>query len=133
MSAPITLDDATVQAIAEQTALRTAELLRDERPRSILTNARRVADELGVDRSWVYAHADELGAIRLGDGPKPRLRFDLEAAREAFGCYASKQSQGSNVSAGAMSKAPSSSRGRRLPNGLPEPGSVLSVRPGSGT
>ena len=29
-----------------------------------------------VTRGWVYAHADELGAIRLGDGPRPRLRFD---------------------------------------------------------
>ena len=29
-----------------------------------------------VDRSWVYAHANELGVIRLGNGPRPRLRFD---------------------------------------------------------
>lgn len=31
---------------------------------------------LGVDREWVYRHADELGAWRLGSGPKAQLRFD---------------------------------------------------------
>lgn len=26
---------------------------------------------------WVYAHATELGAIRMGNGPKARIGFDL--------------------------------------------------------
>jgi hypothetical protein len=34
-----------------------------------------VAIYLSVDASFVYAHADELGAIRLGSGSRPRLRF----------------------------------------------------------
>jgi hypothetical protein len=38
--------------------------------------ARQVAERFNVDRGWVYAHADELGVVRLGDGPRPRLRFD---------------------------------------------------------
>ena len=38
--------------------------------------ASEVAVAFKVTRGWVYAHADELGAIRLGDGPRPRLRFD---------------------------------------------------------
>jgi hypothetical protein len=46
-----------------------------------LVDAAILAAELGVDRSWVYAHRDELGAVRLGVGSKPRLRFDPEAAR----------------------------------------------------
>ena len=39
-------------------------------------SAAQVAQWCGVDRSWVYAHADELGAARLGEGERPRLRFD---------------------------------------------------------
>jgi hypothetical protein len=35
-----------------------------------------VADLLNVGASFVYEHADEPGARRLGTGPKPRLRFD---------------------------------------------------------
>jgi hypothetical protein len=41
-----------------------------------LLTARQVAARFNVDRGWVYAHADELGVIRLGQGPRPRLRFD---------------------------------------------------------
>jgi ATP-dependent exoDNAse (exonuclease V) alpha subunit len=51
--------------------------------------ARRWADDChggrrGVPRDpgVVYAHADELGAIRLGDGPRPRLRFDPAAVTQ---------------------------------------------------
>ena len=40
-----------------------------------------VAARLGVDRDWVYAHADELGAVRLG-GSRGRLRFDLATLDE---------------------------------------------------
>jgi hypothetical protein len=43
-------------------------------------DAAALARTLGVERSWVYAHADELGAVRLG-GPGGRLRFDLEDVR----------------------------------------------------
>lgn len=41
-----------------------------------LMTAHEVAARFNVQRSWVYAHADELGVVRLGRGPKPRLRFD---------------------------------------------------------
>ena len=43
-----------------------------------------VARELGMSETWVYRHADELGVERRGNGPKARLRFDLERARAAF-------------------------------------------------
>lgn len=114
-----------VDAIAE----RVSGLLRSEPSCGRLVDAATLADALGVDRSYVYAHAGELGAVRLGDGSKPRLRFDLEAAREAMARYASKQSQGSNASAGAESVAPPAQRRRRLPNRLPEPGSILTAKP----
>lgn len=33
-----------------------------------------------IKLSWVYTHAIELGAVKLGSGAKPRLRFDPEIA-----------------------------------------------------
>jgi hypothetical protein len=44
-----------------------------------------VARRLAVHENWVYGHADQLGAIRLGDGEKARLRFDLERVARAIG------------------------------------------------
>lgn len=41
-----------------------------------LLTARQVAALFNVDRGWVYAHANELGVVRIGTGPRPRLRFD---------------------------------------------------------
>jgi hypothetical protein len=113
-----------VDALAE----RVVELLRPE-PAHLLVDAATLAGALGVDRSYIYAHADELGVVRLGGGSKPRLRFDLEAAREAMARYASKHSQGSNASTGAESAALPARRRRHLPNRLPEPGSILTAKP----
>jgi hypothetical protein len=64
-----TLDPATILAIAREVARLTG-------PGGGLLTASEVAVAFNVARGWVYAHADELGAIRLGDGPRPRLRFD---------------------------------------------------------
>jgi len=43
-----------------------------------------VAQHLGVDISYVYEHAGELGARRLGTGPKARLRFRLDLVDSAL-------------------------------------------------
>jgi hypothetical protein len=56
-------------------AAEVAQLLGRPEPDGLLT-ARQVASRFNVDRSWVYAHANELGVIRLGNGSRPRLRFD---------------------------------------------------------
>jgi hypothetical protein len=75
----------TADAI-EQIATRVVELLREdteERHRDRgggLIDATQLARRLGVSREWVYEHANELRAITLGGGPRPRLRFDLEVA-----------------------------------------------------
>jgi hypothetical protein len=122
----VTLSEAQLDQLADRIADR---LRASSPPVHRLVDAQRLADALGVRRATVYEHADELGAIRLGGGSKPRLRFDLEKAQEAFACYASKRSQGSNASAGAESDDPGKRRRGRLPNHLPEPGSVLAVRP----
>ena len=69
----------------EAVARRTVELLRGERPMTFsLVDARQLADLLGVHPSFVYAHATELGAMRLGNGRKARIRFDVDRAREAL-------------------------------------------------
>jgi hypothetical protein len=69
----VKLDRDDVEAIAR----RVAELLgSQQRPAVRYVDAAEVARALAVERDCVYAHADELGAIRLG-GPTGRLRFDL--------------------------------------------------------
>lgn len=76
-SARIKLDPPTVEAIArcvveilEQRGLQSRELV----------DAAELARRFGIERSWVYSHAIELGAVKLGSGPKPRLRFDPQIA-----------------------------------------------------
>ncbi len=49
-----------------------------------LVDAVTLAREIGMSRSWVYEHAAELGAVQVGDGAKPRLRFNIEVALAAF-------------------------------------------------
>jgi hypothetical protein len=45
-----------------------------------LVDAAELARRFGIERSWVYSHAIELGAVKLGSGTKPRLRFDPQIA-----------------------------------------------------
>jgi excisionase family DNA binding protein len=71
------LDDQALDQLAEALAPRLARALRDlpAEPTRWLTAAQ-VARLLGVSRDYVYTHADEIGAERLGTGPRARLRFD---------------------------------------------------------
>lgn len=79
------LDPEDVDLIAR----RVLALLRTngESPPARLVDARTLADLLGVTRAWVYAHAQELHAVRLG-GPRGRLRFDLNRVLSAPGATA---------------------------------------------
>ena len=43
-----------------------------------------VADRFNLTIDFVYRHKDELGAQRLGTGPKARLRFRLRTVEEAL-------------------------------------------------
>ncbi len=66
------VDRETIEAIAREVAK-----LLDRRPgEEGLLTPDDVAARLNVDRRWVYAHADELGGIRIGSGSRPLLRFD---------------------------------------------------------
>ena len=61
----------------ELIAARVISLLSASAETSIrLVDAKTLSELLGVTRAWVYAHAEELHAVRLG-GPQGRLRFDL--------------------------------------------------------
>ncbi len=76
-SARIKLDPQTTAAIAR----RVVELLEKRGLQSReLVDAAELARRLGIKRSWVYSHAIELGAVKLGGGAKPRLRFDPAVA-----------------------------------------------------
>jgi hypothetical protein len=76
-SARIKLDPQAVEAIAR----RVVEILERRGLQSReLVDAAELARRFGIERSWVYSHAIELGAVKLGSGPKPRLRFDPQIA-----------------------------------------------------
>lgn len=71
----VALDSESVEAVA----VRVAELLRGEAVGPELVDAAEIARRFNVSRDFIYEHASELGAIRLGEtgeGKKPRLRFD---------------------------------------------------------
>ena len=67
------------EQFVERLALRLAQLLAERQlsdPPGELLDAAALARRLGTNRSWVYEHQRELGAVRLGSGPRARLRFD---------------------------------------------------------
>jgi hypothetical protein len=77
--------------LVERIARRVVELL-DEREANFqrvenfarLVDSATLARMLGVSRAYVYEHALELGGVQLGDGDRPRLRFDVEKALERW-------------------------------------------------
>ncbi len=56
----------------------------DATPPVALLTAGQLAQQLGVTRAWVYENAHRLGAIRLGNGPRARLRFNPNTATGAL-------------------------------------------------
>jgi hypothetical protein len=78
-AATIRLDNDQLDALA---TLIVAKLQAQPTPAG-LVDARQLAEHLGVARSWVYTHADQLGGKRLG-GKRGRVRFDIAAAMDAF-------------------------------------------------
>jgi len=116
-------------ALADAVAHRVLELLDERSPAQPagLVDAATLAGILGISRTTVYALSAQLGAVRIGGGSKPRLRFDVEAARAAMACSVGKRSQAAIASDDGMPAPPADRKRRRLPNGLP-PGSVLTIR-----
>ncbi|MBS1895501.1 MAG: hypothetical protein JST59_29730 [Actinobacteria bacterium] len=80
-------DAELIEAIARRVVeLLGADAASSSEPRYV--DAAALALELKVERDWVYANARKLGAIRLGDGPRGRLRFDREIVAERLAATA---------------------------------------------
>jgi hypothetical protein len=77
------VSDAIVQRVVE--AIRAEGIMQQGHASMAWLDAKAVAQLLAVDRDWVYEHADELGASRIGRGPRPRLRFPPDVL-ERQGC-----------------------------------------------
>lgn len=88
-----------------------------ERPH--LVDAAALARMLSVSRATVYQYANELGAIQVGGGQRPRLRFDAEAAVEAW----------ASRTGTPTPTAPHRTTTKGSPAHLTKPGTVLSVKP----
>lgn len=99
--------------LAELVADRVAERLRREGTGSLLIDVAGVARRLGVSRDFVYRNAEELGAIRLGEGPRPRLRFDPATVDERFAQRTSRDTtpKPTRRTGRAVRRAPSEPRG----------------------
>ena len=67
---------AVVPQLAAESAARVTRLLTSVSEGDRLLTAAEVAQRFGVNRGWVYAHAGDLGVVRLGAGPRAPLRFD---------------------------------------------------------
>jgi excisionase family DNA binding protein len=117
------LSGADIDAIADAVADRLLDRLAGQPlPTGQLLTASEAAERLGVSKDYIYAHADDLGALRIGDGPdkRPRLRFsaaDLDSA-----CSESKRSQP------AASRTPKRKTPRHRPQGVGQKPDLLPIR-----
>lgn len=69
--------------VAERLAARLGGLMAGESDAEVLVDAAEIARRFGKTRSWVYDHAGQLGAVKMGSGTRPRLGFS--PARAAAG------------------------------------------------
>jgi hypothetical protein len=91
-----------VARLIEPIATQVVEMIREEgilpepSPPDAWLSAAEVARRLRVKREWVYQHADELGAMRIGGGRRPRLRFPprLDPRREPAHPQPNKRTRG---------------------------------------
>lgn len=74
---PAGYDDDALDRLADLLAERLAVRLSGLAPGRAepLVDAAEIARVHGKTRTWVYEHAGELGVVRLGSGPRPRLAF----------------------------------------------------------
>lgn len=94
-----------IDLIADAVADRLIENLDSHQaPRAI--DAAEVGRRLAVSRETVYRLADELGAVRIGGGARPRLRFDPRRV-DAY-LAASEQPSGSTPTRPPARKRPTS-------------------------
>jgi hypothetical protein len=71
-----------------------------------LVTPAQLAAHLGVSRNFIYEHSDELGGLRLGSGPRARLRFDVEDVRRRLSsCLVSRGSAAPESAPGPASRS----------------------------
>jgi hypothetical protein len=75
----------SIEAVAQRVAELVGGVVDGGGKRRERITAEEVSRWWGVGRRWVYDHADELGAQRLGSGRRPRLRFDPDEVAERLG------------------------------------------------
>jgi hypothetical protein len=89
--------DAADPSFVDAVARRVVELLREEgtvsREGPRLLTVAAVSQEFGVSTDRLYANARPLGAIRLGSGPRARLRFDRTTIADRIAKVASHASR----------------------------------------
>jgi hypothetical protein len=78
------VEAAEIEALLRRLAEAVDTLSPDTRPRRAMT-AEEVAEWWGLERGWVYEHAEELKVRRIGSGSRPRLRFDPDEVAAAMG------------------------------------------------
>jgi hypothetical protein len=120
----VVYDDDALDRLADLLAERHAArlgLLTPAQPEP-LVDAAEIARLHGKTRSWVYEHAGELGAIRLGSGPRPRLRFSP-------GRVAASLEKVNDPLPAPRPETPEPGRRRRRPNRTAAGAPLLHVRP----
>lgn len=70
------MDVELTRGCIEAIAAEVAALLEQRPAPGPLLTAGQVAARFNVERGWVYAHAQELGVVRLTASRRSRLRFD---------------------------------------------------------
>ena len=68
---------AIAEAVADVLAERGLVVYAGPNGSARVLSAREVSKLLGRSAPWLYAHATELGAIRMGNGPKARIGFNI--------------------------------------------------------
>lgn len=93
----LSLTPESIEAVAQRVAELVGNAAEGDAGRRERITAEEVSRWWGVGRRWVYDHADELGARRLGSGLRPRLRFDPEEVADRLGPPRSPRRRGSDT------------------------------------
>jgi hypothetical protein len=89
----VELGDRSVEALADALAGRLRGTA-PPTPGTTLVTAAAVSVMLGCTVAWVRQHQADLGVIKVGDGPRPRLLFDASiVAERVVSCSASRKSE----------------------------------------
>jgi hypothetical protein len=104
--------------IAVELAPLLAELRSAPQRTDRLVDAATLAEMLGISRHAVYNHAQALGAVRIGDGPRGRLRFNPDTALEGW-THRSSRNESRPPENGTV--AAQTRPGRRRPRGSETP------------